>query len=365
MTERYINNFKSSLYEAVDNQITTTEIQLDMLSIDFPAELDGGDWRLRCGDEIMLVTAVDLQAANPVLTVDRAVEGAIAPHGVGTRIIHILTADSLGIIINEAIESYFPLEEDGDGIIDASEIGITPNNPPTATNLQDAIYQHYGSGDIANDGHDAKNIYFPDNWYPNLGIEGKGVIITHSQVLRDVIEDIDSHNHSEGADFGNSGYKIDSANVINTPTGNIAATNVQSAINELDTEKSDISHTHVDDDTHNHDLQYDAIGAATTAQSNAENYAEGYVDSLAPNYDPVGTAASLQPFISTIQTVTGSLQNIAHGLGSTPSNVVISMTDTNVGTGKFTIVEGTHDATNVKVTIANGTGMKFKVIAWP
>jgi hypothetical protein len=42
---------------------------------------------------------------------------------------------------------------------------------------------------------------------------------------------------------GGSSGTLDAASVTNTPQGNIAATDVQAAINELDTEKAAISHT--------------------------------------------------------------------------------------------------------------------------
>lgn len=69
-------------------------------------------------------------------------------------------------------------------------------------------------------------------------------------------------------------------------------------------------------------------------------------------------------FISTEQTGTGSSQNIPHGLGSTPSAVFVAPTDLTPSTvGSYVIMEGVHDATNVKVTVT--TSKKFKVIAVP
>ena len=69
-------------------------------------------------------------------------------------------------------------------------------------------------------------------------------------------------------------------------------------------------------------------------------------------------------FVSSEMVGTGALQNIAHGLGVTPSTVLISPTDLAPAvTGVFTVVEGTHDATNVKVTVTSGK--KFKIHAEP
>ncbi len=68
-------------------------------------------------------------------------------------------------------------------------------------------------------------------------------------------------------------------------------------------------------------------------------------------------------FVSAEQTGTGSAQNIAHGLGRAPSAVVIIATDTAPATtGQYTATEGTHDATNVVVTVTSGK--KYKILAW-
>jgi hypothetical protein len=64
-------------------------------------------------------------------------------------------------------------------------------------------------------------------------------------------------------------------------------------------------------------------------------------------------------FKSTEQTGTGSAQNVAHGLGATPSLVLVIPTKVNAVGDTF--VEGTHDATNVKVTAT--AGAKYIVYA--
>lgn len=73
---------------------------------------------------------------------------------------------------------------------------------------------------------------------------------------------------------------------------------------------------------------------------------------------------SLPPvFKSSEQTGTGSSQNIAHGLGVTPSLVLVYPTDTSPATaGVYVLTEGTHTSTNVVVTVT--TGKKFKVVAF-
>jgi hypothetical protein len=67
-------------------------------------------------------------------------------------------------------------------------------------------------------------------------------------------------------------------------------------------------------------------------------------------------------FISAEQTGTGSSQNIAHGLGVTPWKVFVAPTDLTPATvGSYSVVEGSHDSTNVVVTVTSGK--KFKVLA--
>ena len=53
-------------------------------------------------------------------------------------------------------------------------------------------------------------------------------------------------------------------------------------------------------------------------------------------------------------------QSYAHKLKYTPDVVIVTMTDSNSG-AVGGLVEGTHDATNVKVTAP--TGVKYKIFA--
>lgn len=71
------------------------------------------------------------------------------------------------------------------------------------------------------------------------------------------------------------------------------------------------------------------------------------------------TSAKMAIFVSTEQTGTGAAQTIAHGLGVTPSKVLI--VPTYVPADGITITEGTHGTANVAVTVT--TGAKFKVLA--
>lgn len=76
------------------------------------------------------------------------------------------------------------------------------------------------------------------------------------------------------------------------------------------------------------------------------------------------TKAKASVFVSTEQTGNGSSQDVAHGLGATPTLVLVVPTllsDAAAETG-FTTTEGVHDGTNVKVTVTNT--VKYKVMAW-
>ena len=76
------------------------------------------------------------------------------------------------------------------------------------------------------------------------------------------------------------------------------------------------------------------------------------------------TKAKAAAFVSTEQTATGSSQNVAHGLGAVPAAVLVVPTEHpgTPDTGAFDIAEGSHDATNVVVTVT--ANVKFKVFAW-
>ena len=70
----------------------------------------------------------------------------------------------------------------------------------------------------------------------------------------------------------------------------------------------------------------------------------------------LATAATAK---STVLTGTGSPQNFAHGLGSTPTRVTVTVYSGHNGSGAAgtqvpTITEGTHDATNCVVTCTAG-----------
>lgn len=67
-------------------------------------------------------------------------------------------------------------------------------------------------------------------------------------------------------------------------------------------------------------------------------------------------------FLSSEQTGTGAEQTIPHGLGKTPVVILPFWTgDGNGAWGAFFILEGTHNSTNVLVTVTSG--FKYRVLA--
>jgi hypothetical protein len=74
---------------------------------------------------------------------------------------------------------------------------------------------------------------------------------------------------------------------------------------------------------------------------------------------PTVDLLDLEEFVSTLQTGNASEQSVSHGLGRIPTRVLISVYDS--GTGVFSVVEGTHTTTVVKVTVTSG--VKYKVYA--
>jgi len=74
-----------------------------------------------------------------------------------------------------------------------------------------------------------------------------------------------------------------------------------------------------------------------------------------------GTAANLSVFQSAEITGTGSEADTAHLLGRVPAVVIVYLTQKDTTTA-FDIVEGTHDATNIKVDLP--TTAKYKIVAF-
>jgi len=71
-------------------------------------------------------------------------------------------------------------------------------------------------------------------------------------------------------------------------------------------------------------------------------------------------AVDIGLFVSAEQVGTGSAQNIAHGLGATPSKSFLSVYNFGANVA-VDVVEGTHTSTNCVVTATSG--VKYKILA--
>ena len=77
--------------------------------------------------------------------------------------------------------------------------------------------------------------------------------------------------------------------------------------------------------------------------------------------DATIVAADTKIFVSAETASTAGNQNIAHGLGATPSKVIVALTEFG-SSASIDVTEGTHDATNCVINVSPA-GVKFKVWA--
>lgn len=104
-------------------------------------------------------------------------------------------------------------------------------------------------------------------------------------------------------------------------------------------------------------------GAPSASEPNGSLYLRTNGTALSTIYARVSGAwvtPSPVSFLSTEQTGNGSAQNVAHGLGTTPS-LVFAIASDHSG-GQFTVTYGTHTSTNAIVTVTNGE--KYRVVAF-
>jgi hypothetical protein len=110
-----------------------------------------------------------------------------------------------------------------------------------------------------------------------------------------------------------------------------------------------------------------AVFDALELKANSSDIEDALVDGVtikAPSQNAVFDALELKQskasiFVSAIQTGIAGEVDIAHGLGSIPSKVIVVPVIT---VGAVSLVEGVHDATNIKVTCTLGD--TFKVLAF-
>jgi hypothetical protein len=89
-----------------------------------------------------------------------------------------------------------------------------------------------------------------------------------------------------------------------------------------------------------------------------------YVGTTAGRLAAISGAATAtsSAFLSTLQTGTAGVQNIAHGLGVVPDLVFVITEDVSAGTaGAATVTYGVHTSTNAVITMT--TGKTYRVVA--
>jgi predicted RecA/RadA family phage recombinase len=97
-----------------------------------------------------------------------------------------------------------------------------------------------------------------------------------------------------------------------------------------------------------------AMGAVSSGATTA-------IDVRLADGGPGADEALAGVFISAETTGTGSSQNVAHGLGRTPTKVLVVPTEF-ASNLNVDVAEGTHTSTNVVLTVTSGA--KFKVLAY-
>lgn len=108
----------------------------------------------------------------------------------------------------------------------------------------------------------------------------------------------------------------------------------------------------------------DNVLRSMEAQLNAEQTAGKITWSSAPDSaEPADRAALGSSYASGVRAATGALENIAHGLGATPSRVIVALVTGPATYAAPTITEGAHDATNLKVTVTAGWSYRIYAFA--
>lgn len=152
------------------------------------------------------------------------------------------------------------------------------------------------------------------------------------------------HTH-DGVD-GN-GPKIDGSNVVNTPNGNIIATTVQSAINELDTEKIALDGWI----PFTSSLTYASATTVTIASDITtliqKGYGLKYQQTQAYTNDPVAGSNIVLNMVNTHGSVVGSTIIVSSSAGTETTTVVSTVNNTSITVALLTL---DHTTTNPLVT---------------
>ncbi|MBA2525763.1 MAG: hypothetical protein H0V18_08275 [Pyrinomonadaceae bacterium] len=150
--EKFANRFATTLSAAVADT-TGTSISVANAAV---TALQGGQFRVRVGDELMLVTATGAAGASP-WTVTRGVEGSTATtHASGVAVTHVLTAASrgptgtAGTWFTDTFGTFDPRTVSAGVVVGLNVLIAGRAEMPRAGTISDlALYVHVASGNIS------------------------------------------------------------------------------------------------------------------------------------------------------------------------------------------------------------------------
>ncbi len=164
---------------------------------------------------------------------------------------------------------------------------------------------------------------------------------------------------------------IDSSNipddvVIQSDIGPSSIGNTEMADNAIDSAElvdGSVDLAHMSDESVDSDQYVDAsidVAHMSVNSVDSDQYIDGSVDNV-HIADTTIQGGKLDVFQSAEVDGTGSNVDTAHGLGHTPTVVIVTLTQKDTTTA-VQITESAHDATNVKVTCTSTA--KYKIVAF-
>lgn len=148
MTEQFANQAESTLSKSVSAESVSLELGTES---NFPAV---GDFRVVCEGEIMLATA----RAGKVLTVTRGVEGTVAAkHSAGRAVVHVLTAASARLLVEQSIPP---------SVVSSSPTGGIPAWVKETTYALNTLVTNGGNTYVCKTAHKSEATFVADegNW---------------------------------------------------------------------------------------------------------------------------------------------------------------------------------------------------------
>lgn len=157
-----------------------------------------------------------------------------------------------------------------------------------------------------------------------------------------------------------SDANLAASEIANTPAGSIAATDVQTALNELDTEKSSTSHNHSGVyEPANANIQSHIANTSNPHSVTQSQVGLGNVDNTSDATKNAATATLTNKTLTTPKVGTSINDTNGNEVVKTPAtaSAVNEVTITNAATGNAPQVSATGDDTNIDLKLAaKGTG---------